>query len=158
MSQGPVELCGKRKSARRLQSLIGSFGWASSIVVAPIALAIALIGVIIAASTGEIRLPTAVTSLIPESAKELFERARDIVPLELPQVVDEGAKRAARKRAEGAAEGFTMGSSEDVVRAVQGPPTRILASTWYYGESEVYFAGGRVVGWKDSSKNPLKIR
>ena len=53
---------------------------------------------------------------------------------------------------------FTMGSSEQQVLAAQGSPTRRTETTWHYGQSEVYFSAGRVVGWRNSESNPLRVR
>jgi len=53
---------------------------------------------------------------------------------------------------------FGLGSTRQGVRAVQGIPDRESDSTWWYGDSEVYFAAGRVIGWKAASGSPLKAR
>ena len=53
---------------------------------------------------------------------------------------------------------FGQGSTKADVLAVQGEPDRKTDSTWWYGESEVYFAGGRVVGGKGAPGSPLKMR
>lgn len=54
--------------------------------------------------------------------------------------------------------GFTVGSTKDQVRAIQGAPTRATADVWYYGESEVHFINNRVVLWRSSSTSPLRTR
>jgi hypothetical protein len=51
---------------------------------------------------------------------------------------------------------FHVGSSKEEVRAIQGSPSRSLPDVWYYGDSEVFFASDRVVGWRSSSSNPLR--
>ena len=53
---------------------------------------------------------------------------------------------------------FGIGATKELVSAVQGTPTRRTDGTWYYGQSEVYFAGDRVVGWKIAAGNPLRVR
>lgn len=53
-------------------------------------------------------------------------------------------------------ESFGVGSSREEVRAIQGPPSRSTPDVWYYGDSEVHFAGDRVVGWRSSNANPLR--
>lgn len=55
---------------------------------------------------------------------------------------------------------FSMGSSKEEVRAIQGIPTRATDTdtVWTYGRSEVYFAGDRVVGWRIAPGYPLKVR
>jgi hypothetical protein len=52
---------------------------------------------------------------------------------------------------------FTLYSSQDEVRAVQGAPTAQLATAWRYGSSTVNFSNGVVVGYSNASKN-LKVR
>lgn len=53
---------------------------------------------------------------------------------------------------------FTMGSSRDDVIAVQGTPTLLMENKLAYGASEVFFEGGRVIGWKDShSSERLRV-
>ncbi len=44
---------------------------------------------------------------------------------------------------------FTLGSSQDEVLLVQGMPSRVVRSTWYYGLDRVFFENGRVVGYDD---------
>ncbi len=44
---------------------------------------------------------------------------------------------------------FTLGSSHAKVLHIQGPPTRIQGSTWFYGVSAVHFNNGRVCGYNN---------
>ena len=54
---------------------------------------------------------------------------------------------------------FTIGSSRDIVLAVQGTPTAFAEDKCEYGGSEVYFRDNKVVGWKnDSASIPLRAR
>jgi hypothetical protein len=53
---------------------------------------------------------------------------------------------------------FGVGSAKEHVRAVQGPPSFETDQLWRYGASEVYFAGGRVIGWRSAGPNALKAR
>jgi hypothetical protein len=53
---------------------------------------------------------------------------------------------------------FGIGSSKETVLAAQGRPTSARGGIWRYGDSEVYFVGDRVAGWRDSSSNPLMLR
>ncbi|MGA3009234.1 MAG: DnaJ domain-containing protein [Terracidiphilus sp.] len=54
---------------------------------------------------------------------------------------------------------FTVGSSRDIVLAVQGTPTTLTEDTWKYGGSEVEFRNNRVDSWKDDPASiPLKAR
>jgi DnaJ domain len=51
----------------------------------------------------------------------------------------------------------TVGSTKDVVRAVQGPPTWATDRMWEYGGSRLYFNAGRVTGWEIWPGSPLKV-
>jgi hypothetical protein len=51
---------------------------------------------------------------------------------------------------------FTVGSSLGEVYTIQGIPTRTEGDIWYYGNSKVYFAKGKVLSWEENIDNPLK--
>lgn len=54
---------------------------------------------------------------------------------------------------------FTLGSTHEEVRAVQGNPTREEKTFWEYGTSRIYFdKQGRVVGWEATPFFPLRAR
>ena len=70
-----------------------------------------------------------------------------------PEVTSGQASGAGR-----AAGYFTLGSTEDEVRKVQGTPTRMLGDTWGYEYSSVEFGpDGTVIAYSDISHN-LKVR
>jgi hypothetical protein len=48
---------------------------------------------------------------------------------------------------------FTLGSSPEEVRVIQGPPRYLSATTWKYGLSTVTFKNRRVVGYANISQN-----
>lgn len=53
---------------------------------------------------------------------------------------------------------FTTGSTKDQVIFVQGTPTLVTDDKFGYGDSQVFFQGGRVVGWLNSPGSvPLKV-
>lgn len=52
---------------------------------------------------------------------------------------------------------FTTGSSLGEVYAIQGVPTRTENDIWYYGNSKIHFAGGKVVGWEENMDSPLRV-
>lgn len=52
---------------------------------------------------------------------------------------------------------FTTGSSLGEVYAIQGVPTSTENNVWHYGNSKIYFAAGKVVGWEESMDNPLRV-
>ncbi len=51
---------------------------------------------------------------------------------------------------------FTLGSDEDTVRRVQGTPSSLAGSMWWYENSYVMLEDGIVVGWSNNSQN-LKV-
>ncbi len=55
------------------------------------------------------------------------------------------------------AQHFTIGSSLGEVYAIQGVPTRTEQDVWYYGDSKVYFAKGKVLRWDESHGSPLRV-
>ena len=53
---------------------------------------------------------------------------------------------------------FSYGDSWKKVVDVQGEPTAISGSTWFYGKSRVLFEDGHVVGWEHDRTNPLHVK
>lgn len=53
---------------------------------------------------------------------------------------------------------FTIGSTKDDVRAIQGTPSKEMENSWVYGFSKVHFKAGLVSGWYESPMDPLKAR
>lgn len=53
---------------------------------------------------------------------------------------------------------YSIGSSIGEVIIIEGKPTHIIDTTWYYGESSVTFINGEVAGWNRHPDYPLKIR
>ena len=51
---------------------------------------------------------------------------------------------------------FGFGDTPELVRFVQGNPTSVKGSVWYFGKSMVYFKNGRVAGWLNHVDNPLR--
>lgn len=52
---------------------------------------------------------------------------------------------------------FSIGSSKQEVRAVQGAPLTENENMWEYRISRIYFKNQKVSGWYDSPLDPLKI-
>lgn len=52
---------------------------------------------------------------------------------------------------------FTVGSSLGEVYAIQGVPTKTEKDVWFYGNSKVYFAGGKVLRWDEKTDSPLRV-
>jgi len=53
---------------------------------------------------------------------------------------------------------FTLGSTKNKVRKIQGKPDYVTENSWEYGMSKVYFSGDRVADWYNSPLDPLKAR
>lgn len=51
---------------------------------------------------------------------------------------------------------FTLGSTEEEVKIVMGPPSSVNYGMWSYKLSNVYFTNGKVTGWSNISNN-LKV-
>jgi len=51
---------------------------------------------------------------------------------------------------------FTVGTPLGEVYDIQGTPTKTEQDIWYYGNSKVYFAKGKVLRWDENPSNPLK--
>ncbi len=66
-----------------------------------------------------------------------------------------GVERVASPEA--GAKRISKGSTAADVLVLEGAPEELAANVWRYGDSEVYFRDGRVIGWKNSSERPLKI-
>lgn len=50
----------------------------------------------------------------------------------------------------------TYGSSIGEVISIQGPPSQSEGDIWYYGDSELYFKDGVVIGWKHMPGSKLR--
>ncbi len=73
-------------------------------------------------------------------------------PLGIPAAAA-GARAEAPKK-----ESFSLGSTEDDVMAVMGPPREIFDNRWWYGSSYVDFKNGRVVNFYNSIHGELKVK
>ncbi len=114
-------------------------------------------GVTVLLLSGQERyLRRAIDALIPDG---VVKSAADHAPSRIEAVEKKlGTDRAKVRSGAPSAQAFRIGSTRRQVRMVQGNPDRESDSTWWYGNSEVYFAGGRVVGWQVAASSPLKTR
>ncbi len=99
--------------------------------------------------------------VVPKAVRDLIERPPASEPETVKRApVGETVKKVLGVPERGAKSGqrIGLGSTKEEVRAIQGPPTSESDDIWYYGDSEVHFTAGRVVGWRDSSANPLRLR
>lgn len=53
--------------------------------------------------------------------------------------------------------GISTGSTLGEVYAIQGVPTMTQGDIWYYGNSQIRFAQGKVISWKEHPDDPLRI-
>jgi hypothetical protein len=53
--------------------------------------------------------------------------------------------------------GISTGSTLGEVYAIQGVPTLTQGDTWHYGNSQIRFAQGKVISWKEHPDDPLRI-
>ena len=53
--------------------------------------------------------------------------------------------------------GISTGSTLGEVYAIQGIPTLTQGDTWHYGNSQIRFAQGKVISWKEHPDDPLRI-
>jgi hypothetical protein len=143
------------KRRRSLSSKV----WTLSTTVAVCSLGLVILAVLLTAIAGQRHLLESVSAIVPQPVHDFFEKPVNFVGPKIPDQVKGTVERAAP----GAAPdyrlvGFTVGATETDVLRIQGRPGRTVGSTWFYGESEVQFVAGRVIAWKNSSKNPLRIR
>ena len=104
-------------------------------------------------------------AVLPAPIVAFFEEKRDAPPIDqtlsrpVPgpvRAVDSMLTPQQRSRR---ADYFGMGSSKQDVIAIQGvPASRRTDTTWTYGESQIFFASDRVVGWRTSDANPLRVK
>lgn len=78
-------------------------------------------------------------------------------PVETGPVVPAPLAAPGRDHAAPSAGHFTTGSSLGEVYAIQGVPTHTENDVWHYGNSKIYFAGGKVIGWEENMDSPLRV-
>jgi hypothetical protein len=152
---------GGEKGRRSQKRAISEAIWDLSSAMGRVALGILFL-VLIAVLIGQTpAIRDSVLNALPRSVADFFrddkrapppnESKVDEIRSRLPGVFED-------PKLKGANRAFGMGSTRREVIAVQGTPTRRIENTWYYGQSEVYFAGDRVVGWRNSAANPLRTQ
>ena len=133
--------------------------WNLSTAVALVSVGLVLLAVVMTATAGHFRLLDRFASFVPAPVREWFEQQTELAIPAIPDEVSSSIGRSAPPPAEKRRPArYTVGASQAEVLTIQGRPNRVFGSTWYYGESEVQFVAGRVVAWKNSSKNPLRVR
>jgi hypothetical protein len=134
--------------------------WNLSNTIALFAIGIVFLAVLFTTFAGQFRLFDTFSAGIPQPIHDFFNQRIEMDPAQLPEGVKEGVRRAGPRPAQprDTAARFTVGASEAEILRIQGRPNRVVGSTWYYGDSEIQFFAGHVISWKNSSKNPLRIR
>jgi hypothetical protein len=103
-----------------------------------------------------------VEAILPESVFHLFISDTPIADVARVHTMESRAKEDFQQLAPPSASGerktFGLGSSKEEVLAAQGRPASSGGNLWRYGGSEVYFLTDRVVGWRDTPGNPLRLR
>ena len=133
--------------------------WGLSRRVAVAAFGMVIAGVLLSTFSGGLGFVRKLSAVIPQPVRTFFESPAHVDPVR----VSEQLKQAHEQIAPAAADSqqnvrvIRIGTSEADVLRIQGRPNRTAGSTWFYGQSEITFVGGRVVSWRESSQNPLTI-
>ena len=143
----------------RRRDLFHSFSWDMSATLGWIAAVIVLICSVWLVWGGRVHIH----AVMPQSVRRALAIAEEAEVVDRKTANEFAGKVrtaiASRNRTGAAASpAFSMGSTEEEVRRVQGPPDRIVDGTWYYGASEVHFAAGVVISWRTTAERPLRAR
>ena len=127
-----------------------------------ISVIVVVAGTALVAASGAFGIRRNVRQIVPQTMRDFFQRetlilarpdfgkaARDAI-----LSVGPASEKPSRRRAES----FGIGDSEATVLRIQGKPTLRTGNVWHYGESQITFVAGRVVGWNNSSASPLLVR
>ena len=157
------------KHRRSGRDAMSHAGWEFSLAVGRVALGLVCLALIV---TVVRHIPSVSDSLVKVLPQPIADFLRDEKRTPPPQgnkieelrsrvtgsVFDDSKSARTEARSRSDPRSFGMGSTKEDVAALQGTPTRRTDSTWVYGESEVYFAGDRVIGWRNSTANPLRVQ
>jgi len=96
---------------------------------------------------------------IPRDIRGAPSGSRDAAPQAAAQAVGIApASASAARPSPPRKDAFSLGSTEDDVMAVMGPPREIQENRWWYGSSYVDFRNSRVVNFYNSIHGELKVR
>jgi hypothetical protein len=101
-------------------------------------------------------------AMVPEPVVRFFASNDDLVDPSkvraIATLVEDDFQRPDSVAAANNRKTFGLGSSKQDVVSAQGQPVGSETDLWRYGDSEVYFVAGRVVGWHNAPSDPLKLR
>jgi hypothetical protein len=122
---------------------------------APIIFSLGLLGLVIylmlhLAPQDDFPEKTSKNNHVPDAVNEA--KTEPVTETNEIQAINEEIKAGA-----GSEKFITYGSSVGEVISIQGVPTHQDGDVWYYGDSEVYFRAGVVVGWKRAPNSSLKV-
>ena len=141
---------------------VRAVGWQLASSVGVLSIVVVGAGTALIVTSGTFGIGQRLTQLVPQAWIDFFHRedAISVSPAlaEKARATIATAAAARREHTSRRVETFTVGDSEKTVLRVQGEPTRRAGDVWHYGESQVIFVAGRVVGWNNASRYPLHIR
>jgi hypothetical protein len=132
--------------------------WDAQRVLGMLAGLVVLLAVLAFVFQREWRLKERFDALLPDRAVRRLADDETLKAIEGYKQKTREAATTAGKNAAGPGSSFGFGSTAEQVAKAQGKPGRVEGDVWRYGNSEVYFAQGRVVGWRSSPENPLRTR
>ena len=148
------------EAAAEEEEISGRSWFARHVVLLSVLISICLVGlvyIVLAHKKLDLRSPP--TSPTPYQATVVESGPQAAVKPPPPaKIPSEKGKTTPPGKPAGGSKYFTLGSSKEQVRAVEGAPQQLTDSRWAYGSSYVDFTKGQVTGWLSSSLNPLSVK
>ncbi|HEY7333313.1 MAG TPA: hypothetical protein VH639_00420 [Bryobacteraceae bacterium] len=136
--------------------------WDASIAAAKVSGGLVLAFAMVSLPHLDLHIGRFLAAMAPEPVVRFFTSNDDIVdPSKVRAIasrVEDGFERPDSIAAPNSRKTFGLGSSKQDVAAAQGQPVNSGSDIWRYGDSEVYFVAGHVIGWRDAPRDPLKLR
>ena len=135
--------------------------WDCSLVLSRVAAVITLMATLLLLFNSSLHLGKFLVAVLPAGVVRYFTTDAPVIAPTVIRDVEskisrelKEATKSPRKEAGPEAPSFGMGSTKKEVLSAQGSPTSTGDNLWRYGQSEIYFVAGRVVGWRTSAENP----
>jgi hypothetical protein len=158
----PASLRLQRRARRLRPCRASSLFWDFSIILAEISGVAVLACVLFSLPRLDLHVAKSLEAVVPESVFHFFSSDATIADPARVHTMESRAKEDFQQLAPPSASGerktFGLGSNKEEVLAAQGRPSSSGGNLWRYGDSEVYFLADRVVGWRDTPGNPLRLR